>query len=190
MSPRQGHLDMLRRPPNIVAQNQTRSHIAADPTRGSGRFVTVTEWEDGAQTRSVARRFSIATDEPLALGGTDAAMDPMELLLAAMGSCLAIGWAKQAEIRKVKLRRLRIKVEAHYDLRGYLELDATVRPGFQTITYNVDVDSDADKVTLAEIKHAAENTSGLFDNILNSTPVRGVVTQSLDARPKMQRRRK
>jgi len=104
---------------------------------------------------------------------------------------LAIGWAKQSEMRKIELRHLRITVEATYDLRGYLELDATIRPGFLTITYNVDVDTDADKVTLAEIKQAAENTSALFDNILNSTPVRGLVTRGVAAsqnRPRRQRK--
>lgn len=181
---------MARRPPDISAQNSTRSDIFGDPNKGAGRFVTVTEWENGAQTKSIARRFSVATDEPLALGGTDAAIDPMELLLAAMGSCLAIGWAKQSEMRKIELRHLRITVEATYDLRGYLELDATIRPGFLTITYNVDVDTDADKVTLAEIKQAAENTSALFDNILNSTPVRGLVTRGVAVSQNRPRRKR
>jgi uncharacterized OsmC-like protein len=166
---------MRRRPPDLVEQNRTRNRIADNPGEAPGRFTTVTEWENGAQTRSFARRFSVTTDEPFELGGEDAAMDPMELLLAAMGSCLTIGWAKQAEMRQIVLRKLRVTVEANYDLRGYLALDGNVRPGFQAISYSVDVDSDADKVTIAEIKAAVENTSALFDNILNSTPVHGAV---------------
>jgi putative redox protein len=48
--------------------------------------------QDGAGGRLAgpdhARSFTIETDEPAPLGGTDKAIEPMELLLAAVGTCL------------------------------------------------------------------------------------------------------
>jgi putative redox protein len=153
----------------------TREAVANDPSVGRGSFSTTTVWQDGARARTTARSFSIETDEPAPLGGTDAAIDPMELLLAAVGTCLTIGWVTQARKRNLDFRSLRIDVNGDYDLRGYLELDDDTRPGFSAVTYTVHVDSDASPEELAELKEAAERTSPMLDNVLNATPVSGRV---------------
>lgn len=156
----------------------TKAHVAEHPPDGQGAFETVTEWRDGAQAVTRARSFTINTDEPTPLGGTDSAIDPMELLLGALGSCLTIGWVTQANLRGVDFRDLKIKVTAPYDLRGYLALDDKVRPGFKRVEYTVDVDSDADPQVLEEIRAAAEASSPMFDNILRPTAVTGTVKRA------------
>lgn len=161
---------------DLSALESTRSAVAADPANGRGVFKTVTAWEDGARARTTARSFTIETDEPAPLGGTDQAVDPMELLLAAIGTCLTIGWVTQARRRGLDYRDLRIEVEGQYDLRGYLDLDEDVRPGFTSATYTVYVDSDATPEQLAEIQTVVERTSPMFDNALNATPITGQVT--------------
>lgn len=161
---------------DLKAFDDTRAAVEADPSAGEGSFATVTRWEDGARARTTARSFSIETDEPAPLGGTDAAVDPMELLLASLGTCLTIGWVTHAARRGVDFRDLSIEVEGDYDLRGYLAIDNQVRPGFGAIRYTVHVDTDADAATLDEIRHAAERTSPMFDNVLNGTRVEARVT--------------
>lgn len=156
---------------DLDAFDQTRAAVEKDASAGTGSFGTVTRWEDGARARTTARSFAIETDEPTPLGGTDAAVDPMELLLASLGTCLTIGWVTHAAKRGVDFRDLSIEVEGDYDLRGYLAIDEHVRPGFGTVRYTVHVDSDADEATLDEIRHAAERTSPMFDNVLNGTRV-------------------
>jgi len=164
---------------DLDAFEATRDAVAQDPSAGQGSFTTVTTWQDGARARTSARSFSIETDEPAPLGGTDAAVDPMELVLAAVGTCLNIGWVTQARKRGIDYRDLRIEVSGNYDLRGYLDLDEGTRPGFTDITYSVSVDTDASPEQLAEIKEAAERTSPMFDNVLNPTSVIGrVITSS------------
>jgi putative redox protein len=160
---------------DLSAFEATRDAVAADPTIGRGSFRTVTEWSDGARARTVARSFEIETDEPAPLGGTDEAVDPMELLLASVGTCLTIGWVTQAAKRGVDFRELRIEVDGDYDLRGYLALGDEVRPGFTTLDYTVHVDSDASPEQLEEIREAAERTSPMFDNARNATPIIGRV---------------
>lgn len=160
---------------DLEAFEQTRAAVEKDASAGTGSFGTVTRWEDGARARTTARSFSIETDEPAPLGGTDAAVDPMELLLASLGTCLTIGWVTHAAKRGVDFRDLSIEVEGDYDLRGYLAIDERVRPGFGAVRYTVHVDSDADDATLDEIRHAAERTSPMFDNVLNGTRVQAHV---------------
>lgn len=160
---------------DLAAYDATKAALGQNPTAAAGSFSTVTTWEDGARARTTARSFVIETDEPAPLGGTDKAVDPMELLLAAVGTCLTIGWVTAAARRGVDYRDLRIEVSGDFDLRGYLELDEAVRPGFSDIRYVVHVDTDADPAVLEEIKAAAERTSPMFDNVANATPVTGRV---------------
>lgn len=158
--------------------NQTRDAVADDPSAGRGAFTTVTQWEDGARARTTARSFVIDTDEPTPLGGTDRAIDPMELILASVGTCLSIGWVTHAAQRGVEFRDLRIEVTGDYDLNGYLGLDESVRPGFTGISYSVHVDTDADAAVLDEILEAAQAGSPMVDNVINRTSLTGAVVRS------------
>ncbi len=158
--------------------HKTKAHVSAHPEAGEGRFETVTEWRDGAQAVTRARSFTLETDEPTALGGKDQHIDPMELSLASLGTCLTIGWVTQARMRGLDYRDLRIKASAPFDLRGYLGLDPTVRPGFSELQYTVEVDTDADAATLEEVREAADKTSPMFDNILNPTAISGRVMKT------------
>jgi uncharacterized OsmC-like protein len=162
---------------DLDAFESTKSSVEADPTAGQGSFRTTTTWEDGARARTVARSFTIETDEPAPLGGTDEAVDPMELLLASVGTCLTIGWVTNAVRRGIDFRDLRIDVSGDYDLRGYLGIDET-RPGFGSISYTVHVDTDADDATLEDIRKAAEAGSPMVDNAANPTPLRGSVQRA------------
>lgn len=150
---------------------QTTEAIRNDPKLGQGNFVTVTEWTDGSQARTTARSFTIETDEPAPLGGTDKAIDPMELLLAAVGTCLQIGWVTHANRRGVEFRSLRIETRGDYDLSGYLGIDPKIPPGFLNITYSVEVDTDAEPAILEEIRAAAEKGSPVTQNVLQGTPI-------------------
>ncbi len=155
--------------------DQTKEAIRNDPKLGQGTFTTVTEWVDGAVARTTARSFTIETDEPAPLGGTDQAIDPMELLLAAVGTCLQIGWVTHANRRGIDFRSLRIETKGDYNLQGYMALDPSVPPGYLDISYSVEVDTDADPAVLEEIRLAAENGSPVTQNVLQGTPIHSEV---------------
>jgi len=160
---------------DLSAFNATKAAVAADPTVGVASFSTVTTWEEGKRTRTTARSFVVRTDEPAALGGGDTALDPMELVLAAVGTCVTAGWVTEAVQRGLEYRSLEVAVTGTYDLRGYLRLDPDVRPGFQSIDYAVRVDSDVPVELLEEIKAAVEATSPMFDNVRHATPLTGSI---------------
>lgn len=166
---------------DLGAYDATRAAVAADPSAGRGSFTTLTTWTDGARARTVARSFAIETDEPAPLGGSDRAVDPMELLLAALGTCLTIGWVTGAAKRGLDFRSLLIRVEGSYDLAGYLALDEDVRPGFSALGYTVEVDTDAEPAVLEEIRRAAEATSPMFDNIARPTPIEARIVAAAGA---------
>ncbi len=146
--------------------------VQEDPEKGKFRFTAKTLWEGGTITRTVARDRVIVADEPEALGGQDSAPDPVELLLAALTSCVSIGLVTQAASRGIDFEDFEIEISGELDLRGYLGLDESVRPGYTGIEYVVRVKSDAPPEVLEEILRAAERTSPMYDNIANPTPIR------------------
>ena len=160
---------------DIATMEKTAEHVAANPEDGKGTFETVTTWREGAVSLTKARSFELQADEPQPLGGTDTAIDPMELLLASLGTCLTIGWITRANKRGIEVRDLKVTVRAPYDLRGYLGLSKNVRPGFSGLEYEVDIDTDADPAVLEEIRAETEKGSPMFDNIANATPTAGRV---------------
>jgi uncharacterized OsmC-like protein len=160
---------------DIETYSKTKEAVSEDPEKGKGKFESVTIWKDGAVAVNKARSFEITTDEPKPLGGGDTGIDPMELLLASLGSCLTIGWVTNANLHGIDYKNLKIKVSAPYDLRGYLDIDDGIRPGFSEINYEVEVETDANDETLQEIKEAAEKNSPMFDNIANGAPIKGKI---------------
>lgn len=145
--------------------------VQEDPEKGTFSFSAKTVWQGGAITETVARDRVIVADEPELLGGTDSAADPVELLLAALTSCVSIGLVTQAAKRGIDFDDFEIEVEGELDLRGYLGVEESVRPGYTNIDYTVRLQSDAPPEVLDEILRAAEETSPMFDNILNGTPI-------------------
>lgn len=145
--------------------------VQDDPSKGFFRFTAKTSWKGGAVTETTARGRTITADEPEGLGGTDSAADPVELLLAALTSCVSIGIATQAAKRGVHLDDFEIEVAGDLDLRGYFGLDPDIRPGYTGIQYTVKVKSDADRAVIEDILRTAERTSPMLDNIRNGVPV-------------------
>ncbi len=145
--------------------------VQEDPSKGHFRFTAKTEWKGGAVTETTARGRSITADEPAGLGGTDTAADPVELLLAALTSCVSIGIATQAAKRGVTLQDFEIEVGGDLDLRGYFGIDPDIRPGYHGIQYTVKVKSEADRAVIEDILRKAEHTSPMLDNIRNGVPV-------------------
>lgn len=156
---------------NIDNFNDFAERVQQDPEAAHFEFSATTRWQGGAIAETEARGRTIATDEPESLGGQDTALDPVELLLASLGSCLSIGLVTQASQRGIDFNDFEIEVTGELDLRGYLGVDDSVRPGYKNLEYVVRIDSDADAEELREILDAAEKNSPMYDNILNGVPI-------------------
>jgi uncharacterized OsmC-like protein len=116
-----------------------RKAIEADPAQAQavfaarGTLVGVTE----VDIRTGAHTFKV--DEPAALGGADAAANPVQYALASLGSCQAITYRIWAAQLGVELDSVSVRVEGDLDLRGFFGLDDTVRPGFTAVRVEVSV---------------------------------------------------
>lgn len=166
---------------NIDNYNAFIDRVKEDPDAAQFAFTATTRWQGGAITETEARGRTIAADEPEALGGQDSALDPVELLLASLGSCISIGLVTQAAQRDVDFHDFEIEVTGELDLRGYLGVDDAVRPGYRNLEYTVRIDSDAPREVLEEILAAAERTSPMYDNIGNGVPITSTLEVAQEA---------
>src|ERR1700744_5794050 len=117
----------------------TRKAIAGDAANAQevftaqGTLVGVTE----VAIRTGAHTFRV--DEPPALGGADAAANPVQYALASLGSCQAITYRFWAEQLGVAFDKLTVTVEGDLDIRRFLGFDESVRPGFSAVRVRVGI---------------------------------------------------
>jgi uncharacterized OsmC-like protein len=133
--------------------------VRADASAGATSWRADVAWRGAFRSTAKVRGFTeLPSDEPAALGGTDSAPNPVEQLLAALGHCLAVGYAANATGRGITITDLRVEVCGDLDLHSFLGL----RPGhagFDGITATVHLVADAPVDQLAALHDAVVATS-------------------------------
>ena len=123
-------------------------------------------WARGFRSEAAVRDFTVASDEPASLGGTDTAPNPVEQVAAALGNCLAVGYVAALTGRGITIRELDIAVSGELDLRPFLGL-APGHAGYSKIDVDVRIDSDADAATLQEVHRQVVDTSPVGHSLSN-----------------------
>ena len=125
-------------------------------------------WELGGERK--ARGFTIRTDEPPELLGGAKHANPQEVLMAGMNACMMVGYAALCAAEGIALESLEIETVGELDLRGFLGLDATVKPGYDEMTYRVRIRGDGTREQFERIHRLVQRTSPNYFNL--SHPVR------------------
>lgn len=150
-----------------------RSAISTDPAAAKAVFrATTASAEDSFTTESKVRTFTVRLDEPKELGGADTGPNPVEAVLAALGSCQAIVYRAYANALGLQIDRVEVDARGHLDVRGFLNL-APVPAGFERVTFTTRVVSPepAEKITALE-KLVAEHCP-VLDILRTAIPVTG-----------------
>lgn len=149
---------------------------AASPENSGTKWKVMSQWRGRTHNRSkvtsfhiggeeVKREFAIDIDEPEELGGANQFANPQEHLLAAINSCMMVGYVAQCALRGITLDRLEIDIEGDIDLRGFLGIDENVAAGYESLTYTVRISGDATPEEFADVHAAVRATSPNFYNI-------------------------
>ena len=160
-----------------------RASIEQDPSKGITNWHVTTTWLGQTRSRAkvssfriggeeVPRQFSFDVDEPCELGGSNAFANPQEYLLAALNACLTVGYVAQSAIRGITLENLEIETTGEIDLRGFLGIDSTVAPGYESLSYTVRIKGDGTEEQFAEIHEAVMATSPNFFNVANAVALK------------------
>lgn len=121
---------------------------------------------EGVQVKVKSRNFEVTIDEPKSLGGTDTGMNPVELLLSALGACQAIVARVYAKKFDIQMENLWIEVEGDLDIDGFLN-KSDVRPGYSDIRYNIHIETDAPREKIEEFVAFIESKCPVGDTIAN-----------------------
>ena len=129
-------------------------------------------YQAGAADESRSGKFSLQTDEPVGLLGTDQAVSPAEYVLQGLAGCYGVTIAANAAKRGIELNRIDLDLAFDIDLLGFLGIDESVRKGAQEIKVNVRLDSpNATPDQLQELVQAVEKNSPIRDTLANPVKV-------------------
>lgn len=107
--------------------------------------------EEGVRSQIRLRDFTIVSDEPPELGGTDRGPNPMEYVLGGLIGCLTVMIRLIAAERQLRIDDVQMEVEGDLDLRG-LQGTAPVRPDFLGVRGTVWLDTPEDPQRIAALR--------------------------------------
>ncbi|MCQ4295117.1 OsmC family protein [Pseudomonas stutzeri] len=111
----------------------------------------------------------LTMDQPKSAAGQDLGPTPLEAILAAVAGCFGTIGRFIAHQQKIELRGMRFTIEADYDPAGLLGRDPSVRPGFQELRVNVDIDADLDRAAKLALLEQIERRCPVADNLSHGT---------------------
>jgi uncharacterized OsmC-like protein len=147
--------------------NAAVAAVRGNPDSGKKAITIETTWLGGTASESKIGEFTVRVDEPVELGGTNTGPTPVKTTLAALGSCLLIGFAANAAIMGIEIQSMRIVTEGTLDLRGFFGLSGDIRPGLQTLKFTTYIRSNAPKEKLEALRGLVERTSPCADICAN-----------------------
>jgi len=174
---------------NTADVEQLINAVAADARAGKAGFCVATNWQSGTKTETTVshwkfagepkqRSFTIRTDEPHELGGTNTQPNPQEVLMAGLNACMMVGYTALCSLKGIVLESLEIETEGELDLRGFLALDPNVKPGYQELHYTVRIKGDGTPEQFQDIHEAVMATSPNFSNL--ASPVKMIPRLVID----------
>jgi len=125
----------------------------------------------GAEDRSRRTPFTIVNGEPPLLLGNNEGPNPGEYVLHALAGCVTTTTVLHAAARGIHVKSISTELSGDIDLQGLLDLDPTVRPGYQQITLKMDIEADCDDQTLDELLEFACAHSPMCDTLRRPVPV-------------------
>ena len=151
--------------------SETQAAFSADPDAAKMRFTSSSAQQDGLRSEAVMRGHRLTVDEPEGLGGRDAGPNPVELVLAALGTCQEITYRAYATALGIPLEHVSVELEGDIDLRGFLAVDESVRAGYQTIRGTVTLRSSAPAAELEKLRGVVNAHCPVLDIITKPVPV-------------------
>jgi uncharacterized OsmC-like protein len=159
--------------------------VKAQPELARFQFRSKTTWAGGGHSEariqsfygtghedsSRGEPFVIVSDEPPVLLGTDYGPNAVELVLAALASCLTVGIVYSAAANDITIQELTLTLEGDLDLHGFLGLSETIRPGYEAIRVRYHIVSNASEEQLDDLMAHAKATSPVLDIVRNPVPV-------------------
>lgn len=170
--------DLLGACTDNAANAQTHWHVVSKWKGGTRSDTHVGYYEIGGQR--VEKDFTLRVDEPLELGGTNQYANPQETLLAALNACMIAHYSIAAAMTGVKLEELSIETQGDIDIRGFLGIDSSVKPGYDSLSYRVTMKGDGTPEQFRAIHDTVSRLSPNRFNVANAIRLEGELVVDRD----------
>jgi uncharacterized OsmC-like protein len=157
-----------------TAFERNQKALSLKPAIGRGTAVTRVRVKEGLTCEAEDGPWKLTVDMSPKHGGDSTGPNPGVLGRAALGSCLAMSYARWAAVLGVSLSRLEVEIQADYDARGEYGID-DVRPGYQEVRYVVRIESDAPGEEIQRVVDACEAHTPYLDVFRHPQQVRRIV---------------
>jgi uncharacterized OsmC-like protein len=165
------HIDRSLNDVNLEAVGGLTAAIQDAADKAQTTWEAEVTWKGAFRSEARIRDFDpIASDEPVGLGGTDTAPNPVEQLLGALGNCLAVGYAANASAKGIEINDLQITLAGDLDLHSFLGL----RPGhagYHNLEVKVHLDADATEEQIADLHRAVIDSSPVGHTLATAVPL-------------------
>ncbi|MDX9971560.1 MAG: OsmC family protein [FCB group bacterium] len=174
---------------------ETVKAIKKQPTLAQFEWRVHNKWLGGGANRSTIRDFYGAGQEdtsrsedfvfvngepPVLLGANEGA-NPVEFLLHALAGCITSTAVIHAAARGIRIESISTRLEGDMDLRGFLDLDPSITPGYEGIRVVVDIQADCGDEELDELLAFAKDHSPVSQSLCRPVPVTVERTRSLSS---------
>lgn len=150
----------------------TRSAVSANVKNGQVVFRVAQDLVGVTEVHgSTGSGHRVVVDEPPALGGANAAANPVEYALAALGSCQLITYRFWAAQLGVQFDTLSVEVEGDLDVRGFFGIDPSVRPGYEQVRVTLHISGPETPERYEELRRSVDEHCPVLDMLTNTTPV-------------------
>ena len=160
--------------------------IESDSGYAKFQWRATNQWVNGSLSRSRIKgffagnaedttrkqAFTLDADEPTIAAGQDSAPNSMEYVLHALATCLTGTLVYHAAVRGIEIEAVESSYTGDMDVRGLFGLSEEVRKGFNKVTVNMRVKSEASAEDLTELALY----SPVYDIISKSLPVEFTLT--------------
>ncbi len=141
----------------------TTDAVTLNPGRASVKLEADGALVGPCEVRARVGDWTLVVDEPEALGGADAAPNPLQMALVALCSCQAITYRLWAEKKGITLDDVEVSVRGTTDIRGLLGVSGAARPGFTGVSIDVRISGPEDRDTYEELRRTVDAHCPVFD---------------------------
>lgn len=152
------------------SHERVKKLLTIKPEKGQYTTTTKVRVRDGTTCGIEHKHWTFTADVGTEEGGNDAGPGPSVLQRGALGSCLAIGYAKWAAVLDVPINGIEVDVEADVDARGTYGLDG-VDPGYKGLRYKVYIYSPASEEEIMKVIEQADKQSPLLADFVKPVEV-------------------
>ena len=153
----------------IIERNQKALRLR--PSIGMGTASTKVRIRSGVTCDIEDGAWKLVADESPDDGGAGLGPDPGVFGRAALGTCLAMGYAQWAAAMEVPIDSVEVVVEADYNACAMFGVDDSSPPGWGALRYTVDISSPASEERVRELVDYADRHSPLLDDFARPVPI-------------------